>query len=163
MVMKKLETGLLLNFIALLTIASLLNTGFYTYEAAGRAHARKDSTRIHSAGTSEQLAVAIFQMENSLKFKVVLENYTGKRVYVNITDKNNKVMHLEKVMATKYIRKFDMSSLEDGKYIIEVRGAGQRYTKEVLLQTKVARLATTHETPLTQIAENRVRNQKNIR
>ena len=101
-------------------------------------------------------------MENSLKFKVILENYTGKNVYVNISDKSKKVIHLEKVATSKYIRKFDLSSLGDGKYIIEVNGAGQRYAKEVIIQTKVARSATTSEMPLTQIAQNRVRNQKNV-
>jgi flagellar hook assembly protein FlgD len=88
----------------------------------------------------KSLDVAVFQVENSLKFKVHLENYAGKDVTIKIKNASNKVVYQEKIKdASKYIRKYDFSTMMDGDYTFEVSNTKETYTKDISLQTLAAR------------------------
>lgn len=88
----------------------------------------------------KSLAVAVFQVENTLKFKVHLENYANNDVTIKIKNQANKVIYQEKVKdASKYIRKFDFSTMADGEYTFEVSNKKETYSKDISLQTLSAR------------------------
>jgi flagellar hook assembly protein FlgD len=88
----------------------------------------------------KSLAVAVFQVENTLKFKVHMENYASNDVTIKIKNGANKVIYQEKVKdASKYIRKFDFSTMADGEYTFEVSNNKETYTKDISLQTLSAR------------------------
>jgi flagellar hook assembly protein FlgD len=88
----------------------------------------------------KSLEVAVFQVENTLKFRVHLENHANKEVLIKIRNANNKVIYEEKVKdAPRYIRKFDFSTMMDGDYTFEVSNSTETFTKDISLQTLSAR------------------------
>jgi flagellar hook assembly protein FlgD len=88
----------------------------------------------------KSLDVVVFQVDNTLKFRVHLENYAGKDVTIKIKDAANKVVYEEKVKdVSKYIRKFDFSTMLDGEYTFEVSNNKETCTKDLSLQTLSAR------------------------
>jgi flagellar hook assembly protein FlgD len=71
---------------------------------------------------------------------VHLENYAGKDVTIKIKDAANKVVYEERVKdVSRYIRKFDFSSMLDGEYTFEVSNNKETFTKDISLQTLSAR------------------------
>jgi flagellar hook assembly protein FlgD len=88
----------------------------------------------------KSLDVAVFQVENTLKFRVHLENYAGQDITIKIKNGSNKVVYEEKVKnVSKYIRKFDFSTMLDGDYTFEVSNNKDTFTKDISLQTLSAR------------------------
>ena len=84
----------------------------------------------------KSLDVAVFQVENTLKFRVHLENYAGQDITIKIKNGSNKVVYEEKVKnVSKYIRKFDFSTMLDGDYTFEVSNNKDTFTKDISLQT----------------------------
>jgi flagellar hook assembly protein FlgD len=86
------------------------------------------------------LDMAVFQIENTLKFKVHMENYAGNNVNIRIKDASHKVLYEEKVKdVSKYIRKFDFSTMADGQYTFEISNGTETLSKDISLQTLSAR------------------------
>jgi len=85
------------------------------------------------------MRVAVYQLENSSKFKVHFENIAEAPVVIRIRNSSNKVLHEEVVKDKKYVRKFDLESMADGNYTFEITNKEESYTKEIELQTLTAR------------------------
>lgn len=85
------------------------------------------------------LKVAVYQVENTAKFKVHFENYDNSPVVLRIRGANRKVLHEEVVRDGKYVRKFDLGSMTDGGYTFEVANGKENFSKAIQLQTLSAR------------------------
>jgi hypothetical protein len=85
------------------------------------------------------LKVAVYQVENTAKFKVHFENYDASPVVLRIRGANNKVLHEEVVREGKYIRKFDLAPMADGDYTFEIANGKENISKTIQLQTLSAR------------------------
>jgi hypothetical protein len=85
------------------------------------------------------LKVAVYQVENTAKFKVHFENYDASPVVLRIRGANNKVLHEERVRDVKYVRKFDLASMADGNYTFEIANGKENISKAIQLRTLSAR------------------------
>jgi hypothetical protein len=85
------------------------------------------------------LKVAVYQVENTTKFKVHFENYDDSPVVLRIRAANNKVLHQEVVRDGKYVRKFDLGNMNDGDYTFEIANGKENVSKAIQLQTLSAR------------------------
>jgi hypothetical protein len=85
------------------------------------------------------MKVAIYQLDNTTRFKVHFENASGGPVIIRLKNAANKIIHQEEVSEKKYIRRFDLATLEDGNYTFEISSTKEIYTKEIQLQTLSAR------------------------
>jgi hypothetical protein len=56
------------------------------------------------------LKVAVYQVENTPKFKVHFENYDNSPVVLRIRNAAHKILHEEVVRDGKYVRKFDLAT-----------------------------------------------------
>ena len=91
------------------------------------------------------LKVAVYQLENTPKFKVHFENYDDSPVVLRIRNAANKILHEEVVRDGKYVRKFDMANMNDGDYTFEIANGKENFTKEIQLQTLSARTLQINE------------------
>ncbi len=85
------------------------------------------------------LQVAVYQVENTTKFKLHFENSASRPVTLTLKNAANKVIHQEVVASPKYIRKFELGNMQDGTYTFEISNSQERITKEIQLQTLAAR------------------------
>jgi hypothetical protein len=85
------------------------------------------------------LQVAVYQVENTSKFKVHFENLADTPVMLRIKNSSNKVIHSEVVKDKKYVRKFNLDNMADGSYTFEITNKDESYTKEIQLETLSAR------------------------
>ncbi|MBC7922482.1 MAG: hypothetical protein H7Z75_15490 [Ferruginibacter sp.] len=121
-----------------LWLAVLLNT----VSAAGAA---AQSTRYTHQATFPELTgavrpvslqAAVYQVENTTKFKIHFENTSSNPVVIRIKNGADAVIHEEVILDRKYIRKFDLEQLADGKYTLEISNEQERVTKEIELRTQ---------------------------
>jgi flagellar hook assembly protein FlgD len=92
--------------------------------------------------TPSSLAATVYQLDNSLKFKLHFENSSDNDVNIKIRNSANQLVYTETVKgrnAKKYVRKFDLSTLPDGEYTFEVSNRTESFTKDIQLQTMSAR------------------------
>ncbi len=85
------------------------------------------------------LQVAVYQVDNTSKFKVHFENLADAPVLLHIRNSDNRVIHSEVVKDKKYVRKFDLDNMADGSYTFEITNKEESYTKEIQLETLSAR------------------------
>ncbi len=85
------------------------------------------------------LKVAVYQVDNTAKFKVHFENYDQSVVVLRIRNAANKVLHEEVVRDGKYVRKFDLGNMTDGDYTFEIANDKESVSKAIQLQTLSAR------------------------
>jgi hypothetical protein len=85
------------------------------------------------------MRVAVYQVENTAKFKVHFENYDDSPVVLRIRAANRKVLHEEVVREGKYVRKFDLGNMNDGDYTFEIANGKENFSKAIQLQTLSAR------------------------
>jgi ribosome maturation factor RimP len=134
--MKNQAARIFRKVIVILTLALL--AGVHTSYAQGTAYHNLATKR--DIITPKSLAVAVFQVENTLKFRVHFENYAGDDVKIKIRNSADKVVYEETVKNTqKYMRKFDLSTMADDTYTFEITNKRESYTKEISLQTLSAR------------------------
>ena len=134
--MKNPFTGIFRTTIAIFTLTLLMSANI-SYAQGSASHKLASNLDIPE---HKNLAVAVFQVENTLKFRLHFENYAGDKVKITIRNSADKVVYEETVKNSKtYIRKFDLSSMADDTYIFEVASKHQSYTKEISLQTLSAR------------------------
>jgi hypothetical protein len=91
------------------------------------------------------LKVAVYQVENTPKFKVHFENYDSSPVVLRIRNAANKVLHEEVVRDGKYVRKFDLANMADGDYTFEIANGKENVSKGIQLQTLSARTLQINE------------------
>lgn len=141
--MKNQFTGSFKAMAALFALAIVLVTGTaFAQGTSARAILASGPTVL----APKSMAVAVFQVENTLKFKVHLENYAENEVSIKIKNAANRVVYEEKVKNTpKYIRKFDFSTMADGNYTFEVSNSKETFTKDINLQTLSARTLLINE------------------
>jgi len=141
--MKNQFAGSIKSMFAVMAMTLILGTGA-TFAQGTSAH-----TALANGPTvlaPKSLAVAVFQVENTLKFKVHLENYANDDVKIKIRNSAKKVVYEERVKdASKYIRKFDFSTMADGDYTFEVSNSKESYSKDINLQTLSARTLQVNE------------------
>ena len=87
------------------------------------------------------LTVIAYQVPETTKFKVHFQNLSGESVRIVLKNDRHESVYVEDVANTKrsYIRKFDMKDMADGTYRFEITSGSQKVTKEISLQTMVAR------------------------
>ena len=87
------------------------------------------------------LTVIAYQVPETTKFKVHFQNPSGERVRIVLKNDRHESVYAEDVTNTKrgYIRKFDMKDMADGTYRFEVSSGQQKVTREIGLQTTLAR------------------------
>jgi hypothetical protein len=85
------------------------------------------------------LKVAVYQVEDTPKFKVHFENHDNSPVVLRIRNAANKVLHEEVVREGKYVRKFDLVNMADGDYTFEIANGKENISKGIQLQTLSAR------------------------
>ena len=128
-----------------LSLALIVSMGYVTEAAAqGKSISAKGKltklARHPNVVAPKTLDMAVFQVENTLKFKVHMENYAGNNVNIRIKDASHKVLYEEKVKdVSKYIRKFDFSTMADGQYTFEISNGTETLSKDISLQTLSAR------------------------
>ncbi|MDO1445318.1 hypothetical protein Q0590_03600 [Rhodocytophaga aerolata] len=128
-----------------LSLALIVSMGYVTEAAAqGKSISAKGKltklARHPNIVAPKTLDMAVFQVENTLKFKVHMENYAGNNVNIRIKDASHKVLYEEKVKdVSKYIRKFDFSTMADGQYTFEISNGTETLSKDISLQTLSAR------------------------
>ncbi len=91
------------------------------------------------------LQVAVYQVENTTKFKLHFENSASRPVTLTLKNAANQVVHREVVSSPKYIRKFELGNIQDGTYTFEISNSQERITKEIQLQTLAARSLQVNE------------------
>lgn len=122
---------------AFFTVALLSTGSISSVYAQGKAYARLATNP--DVVAPKTLEVAVYQVENTLKFKMHYENHTNKDVLIRIKNSDNQVVYQETVRSPKYIRKFDFNTLADGNYTFEVSNRKETFLKEISLQTLSAR------------------------
>lgn len=144
--MKNVGVNILKKAGVALSLALLVSMGYVTdVNAQGksvRAHGKSmmKLAKHPDVVAPKTLDVAVFQVENTLKFKVHMENYAGNNVNIRIKDASNKVLYEEKVKdVSKYIRKFDFSTMADGDYTFEISNGTETLSRDISLQTLSAR------------------------
>jgi|GEM_PF-921600 len=85
------------------------------------------------------LKVAVYQVDNTAKFKVHFENSDPSVVVLRIRNAAHKVLHEEVVRDGKYVRKFDLGNMNDGDYTFEIANGKESVLKSIQLQTLSAR------------------------
>lgn len=76
----------------------------------------------------------------SLRFKVSFENPLRQKTKIYILDTNNEVLFNEYTgVDTKYVRAFDLSNLNDGKYTIVVESGSEKSKKDLIINTTTLR------------------------
>ena len=128
-------TGHALAGAALLTL--LTATGAAAQSHAYAHHFEKPvPTEIYKP---HSLKVAVYQVENTPKFKVHFENSDHSPVVLRIRNAANRVLHEEVVREGKYVRKFDLANMADGDYTFEIANGKENISKGIQLQTLSAR------------------------
>lgn len=138
-ILKKAGVALGLAFIVSIGYITDANAQGKSVTASGKRNMMK-LAKHPDVVAPKTLDVAVFQVENTLKFKVHMENYAGNNVNIRIKDASNKVLYEDKIKdVSKYIRKFDFSTMADGKYTFEITNGTETLTKDISLQTLSAR------------------------
>jgi hypothetical protein len=121
------------------SLALIVSMG-YVNPVAAQGTSVKKLAKHPAISAPKTLDVAVFQVENTLKFRVHMENYAGQDITIKIKNAANKVIYEEKLKNTpRYIRKFDFSTMLDGEYTFEVSNSKETFTKDISLQTLSAR------------------------
>ena len=86
---------------------------------------------------AKSFEVGMFQSINSMKMNVLIEKSTDNDLTFVLKDKKGEVLIREHVgkKDKSYHAKYDLSELEDGKYIFEFTKGDEKLVKEVNLVT----------------------------
>jgi flagellar hook assembly protein FlgD len=144
--MKNVLVNILRKAAVALSLALMISMGYATDATAqGKSITAKGKSLTRLATHPDVVApktldMAVFQVENTLKFKVHMENYAGNNVNIRIKNANGKILYQENAKdVSKYIRKFDFSTMEDGQYTFEISNGTETLSKDISLQTLSAR------------------------
>lgn len=83
--------------------------------------------------------VGMYRVVNTMKINLTIAKEQGNWVEIRIKNEKNETIYVEIVnrKTTQFAKKFDLQSLEDGKYRFEISNGKETVTKEINLQTKL--------------------------
>ncbi|MFT4030789.1 MAG: hypothetical protein QM669_00055 [Siphonobacter sp.] len=76
----------------------------------------------------------------NLRFQLTFQNPDKQKLTVVIKDKENLALFTETTTNANYLRLFDLSTLADGKYTLEVTGGAEHFSKTFELATQTSRM-----------------------
>jgi hypothetical protein len=99
--------------------------------------AKNDSKSVSSPEiAAATMAVAVYRVEKTMRFKIHLENYVESTVRISIHTPSGKRLYQEIIpQADKYIRSFNMNALPDGEYALEISNGKEIFRRTIHLQT----------------------------
>lgn len=98
-----------------------------------------------SAQEPAKLDMAVHQQNNAaLKFSVHISNPEQEKVTLSVTGKNEGPMVVRTFSGNNFSIVFDLSSLEDGEYVIEAKTGKQKLQKNIAIETfsRIERVAS---------------------
>ena len=93
---------------------------------------------VAAAQSASDLKVNIHQLTESGKLRVIFINPAENKVEVILKNKKGEIVFNETLKDESYKRDFNFSSLESGRYTIEVKSKDQIFDKEFLVKDIIA-------------------------
>lgn len=83
--------------------------------------------------------VGMYRVVNTMKINLTIAKEQGNWVEIRIKNEKSETIYVEVInrKTTQFAKKFDLQSLEDGKYRFEISNGKETVTKEINLQTKL--------------------------
>lgn len=98
-----------------------------------------------AAQQSSQLSMSVRQSDNAvLKFAVHISNPEQEKVTLSVNGKNEGPMAIRTFSGYNFAIVFDLSTLEDGEYVIEAKSGKRKLQKNIVIETfsRVERVAS---------------------
>ncbi len=114
-----------------------------TLAAAAPAALNGPEKPTQEASATASMKAVVFRLENTMKFKAIIKNPSGKDIRVMIKNASNDLVYEDKPgrMAT-YIRRFDLSGLADGDYTFEITSGKETHKQTISVETVTTRVAS---------------------
>jgi hypothetical protein len=94
------------------------------------------TTAVKENKKASSLLVHISRADQSLRLTILCANRAGGDCTVRLKDVSGTVLYEEAIISAEYVGKFDMYSLPNGSYSVEIVNSKETYRKTVKLRKK---------------------------
>jgi hypothetical protein len=85
---------------------------------------------------ASSLNVLVLRQEQGLRLSIHCQNQATSTLKIFVKDDSDKILYQTEIAQSEYASKFDMNSLPNGSYTIELVNSKDTYTRKVTLSKK---------------------------